>query len=139
MICRRSGGLASCRGQEECRKLGGCPTGEARITGGYELPARFVIHAVGPVYTDGRSGESDLPQSCYESSLKLAAEAGVSSIAFPCISTGVYGYPKSEACEIAVSTVKVWLSTHDLPESVVFCFFSDESTDPYRQRLGVVE
>ena len=102
-------------------------------------PARFVIHTVGPVYQDGSSGEAALLQSCYESSLKLAAEAGVSTIAFPCISTGVYGYPKSEACEIAVSTVQEWLSAHDLPESVVFCCFDDESADMYRLRLGVVQ
>ena len=124
---------------EECRRLGGCPTGEARITGAYDLPARFVIHAVGPIYRDGRSGEAPLLRSSYESSLELAAGAGVSSIAFPCISTGVYGYPKSEACEIAVSTVEEWLSAHDLPGSVTFCCFDETSAELYRQRLGVVE
>ena len=122
---------------DECRRLGGCPTGEARITGGYNLPARHVIHAVGPVYRDGLSGEPELLRSSYESSLKLAAEAGIASIAFPCISTGVYGYPKSEACEIAAATVEEWLSTHDLPTSVVFCCFDETSAGLYRRRLGV--
>ncbi len=122
---------------DECRRLGGCPTGEARITGGYNLPARHVIHAVGPVYRDGLSGEPELLRSSYESSLKLAAEAGVASIAFPCISTGVYGYPKSEACEIAAATVEEWLSSHDLPASVVFCCFDETSAGLYRRRLGV--
>jgi O-acetyl-ADP-ribose deacetylase (regulator of RNase III) len=124
---------------EECRRLGGCPTGEACITGAYDLPARFVIHAVGPIYRDGRSGEPLLLQSCYESSLRLAAEAGVTSIAFPCISTGVYGYPKSEAPEIAVATVEEWLSSHNLPESVVFCCFDETSAELYRQLLEVAE
>ena len=80
---------------EECRRLGGCPTGEAHITGGYAPPARFILHTVGPVYADGRSGESDRLRACYRNSLALAAEAGASSIAFPCISTGAYGYPKA--------------------------------------------
>jgi O-acetyl-ADP-ribose deacetylase (regulator of RNase III) len=124
---------------EECRRMGGCPTGRARITGGYDLPARFVIHVVGPAYRDGTSGEAALLRSCYVESLTLAAEAGVLSIAFPCISTGVYGYPKPEACEIAASTVENWLSDHAQPESVVFCCFDDESTELYRQRLGIVE
>ncbi len=84
------------------------------------------------------SGEPLLLRSSYESSLKLAAEAGVASIAFPCISTGAYGYPKSEACHIAVATVEEWLSAHDLPESVIFCCFDGTSAGLYRQRLGVV-
>jgi O-acetyl-ADP-ribose deacetylase len=124
---------------EECRRLDGCPAGEARITGAYNLPARFVIHAVGPIYRDGSSGEPVHLRSCYENSLRLAAEAGVTSIAFPCISTGVYGYPKSEACEIAVATVEAWLPSHDLPESVVFCCFDETSAELYRQRLGVAK
>ena len=106
---------------------------------GLRAPARFVIHAVGPIYQDGLSGEPLLLRSCYQNALELATEAGASSIAFPCISTGVYGYPKSEACEIAVRTVEEWLSSHDLPESVVFCCFDETSAELYRQRLGVVE
>src|SRR4051812_2551786 len=88
---------------EECRHFGGCPTGAARITAGYRLPARHVIHTVGPVYCDGRGGEADLLRSCYRESLRLAAEAGLETVAFPCISTGVFGYPQREACEVAVA------------------------------------
>ncbi len=121
---------------EECRRLGGCPTGEARITGGYDLPARFVIHAVGPVYHGGRSGEVGLLRSCYEYSLRLAEEAGVETIAFPCISTGVYGYPKAEACEVAVGAVREWLEAHELPSSVRFCCYDDANAHIYADRLA---
>jgi O-acetyl-ADP-ribose deacetylase len=120
---------------EECRRLGGCPTGEARITGGYRLPARYVIHAVGPVYHGGRSGEAQLLASCYAWSLRLAEEAGAESVAFPCISTGVYGYPKAPACDIAVDTVAAWLGEHALPTTVVFCCFDDENAGLYRAAL----
>src|SRR3954471_4211431 len=89
----------------ECRRLGGCPTGEARITKGYRLPARFVIHAVGPRYRDGQHGEAELLASCYAESLKLADAHAVRSIAFPAISCGIYGYPIPDAARIAVSTV----------------------------------
>lgn len=121
---------------EECRKLGGCPSGEARITGGYRLPARHVIHAVGPVYHGGRSGEAQLLASCYTWSLRLAEEVGAASVAFPCISTGVYGYPKAAACEIAMATVSEWLGKHEVPGSVVFCCFDDENAGLYRGVLG---
>jgi len=120
---------------EECRRLGGCPTGEARITGGYALPARFVVHTVGPVYTGGHSGESDLLRACYRNSLVLAVEAGASSVAFPCISTGVYGYPKAEACDIAVSVVSEWLDASPVPLSVVFCCYDAEDARLYTERL----
>ena len=120
---------------EECRRLGGCPTGEARITGGYRLPARHVIHAVGPVYHGGRSGEAQLLASCYAWSLRLAEEAGADSVAFPCISTGVYGYPKAAACDIAVDAVVVWLGEHALPAEVVFCCFDDENAGLYHAAL----
>src|SRR5215211_9413501 len=106
---------------EECRQLGGCPTGLAVMTRGYRLPARHVIHTVGPVYREGSRGEPELLRSCYRESLRLAAEAGLKSIAFPCISTGVYRYPKEDACEIAVSAVSDWLAAHELPETVTFC------------------
>lgn len=119
----------------ECRTLGGCPTGEARITGGYRLAARYVIHTVGPVYQDGEHEEAALLRSCYRESLRLAREASVRTIAFPCTSTGVYGYPQAEACEIAVATVEQWLQTNELPETVVFCCFSDEDARLYRTRL----
>jgi O-acetyl-ADP-ribose deacetylase (regulator of RNase III) len=120
---------------EECRRIGGCPTGEARITRGYRLPARHVIHAVGPIYHDGHSGEPELLRSCYAESLRLASEAGLASVAFPCISTGVYGYPKPEACEIAVAAVGDWLAEHELPEKVIFCCFSSGDAELYRERL----
>jgi O-acetyl-ADP-ribose deacetylase (regulator of RNase III) len=120
----------------ECRTLGGCPTGQARMTRGYRLPARRVIHTVGPVYAGGNRGEADLLRSCYRESLRLAEDAGLRSVAFPCISTGVYGYPREEACEIAVDTVREWLASHALPESVVFCCFGAADADLYRARLA---
>jgi O-acetyl-ADP-ribose deacetylase len=123
---------------EECRRIGGCPTGQARITGGYDLTARHVIHTVGPVYVDGETGEERQLRSCYRSSLRLAEEAAVRSIAFPCISTGAYGYPKPEACEIAVRTMSDWLQSHSLPETVIFCCFSAEDAALYRSRLARV-
>jgi O-acetyl-ADP-ribose deacetylase (regulator of RNase III) len=119
----------------ECRTLGGCPTGEARITSGYRLLARRVIHTVGPVYHGGED-EPELLRSCYTSSLQLAVEARVQTIAFPCISTGVYGYPKAEACDMAVATVVEWLSTHTMPREVTFCCFSRDDAELYRQRLA---
>jgi O-acetyl-ADP-ribose deacetylase (regulator of RNase III) len=119
----------------DCRTLGGCPTGLAKITAGYRLPARHVIHTVGPVYRDGTHGEPLLLASCYRGSLRLAEEHQLTSIAFPCISTGVYGYPKQEACAIAVQTVSEWLGSHDLPQSVTFCCFSAEDAVLYREQL----
>ena len=121
---------------QECRRLGGCPTGEARLTGAYDLPARFVIHAVGPVYQGGDAGEASLLRSAYEHSLGLAAEVSVESVAFPCISTGIYGYPQREACDIAVSAVHDWLETHELPGTVVFCCFMEQDVALYRARVG---
>lgn len=119
----------------ECALLGGCPTGQAKMTGGHRLKARHVIHAVGPVYHGGRAGEPALLRSCYVESLRLATEAGLRSIAFPCISTGVYGYPKDEACAVAVAAVEEWLASHRLPESVVFCCFGAEDAELYGARL----
>lgn len=120
---------------EECRKLGGCPTGQARITGGHRLLARRIIHAVGPIYNGGAYGEAELLRSCYVESLRLAADAGLKSIAFPCISTGVYAYPKAQACDVAVSAVVEWLLLHDMPADVTFCCFGDEDAALYRLRL----
>jgi O-acetyl-ADP-ribose deacetylase (regulator of RNase III) len=121
----------------ECRTIGGCPTGQARMTAGYRLPARRVIHTVGPVYRDGHHGEPEALRSCYRESLRLAEEAGLESIAFPCISTGVYGYPKDEACGIAVGEVTAWMASHALPARVVFCCFADEDARLYWRRLGI--
>jgi len=121
---------------EECRMLGGCPTGEARITKGHKLPARHVIHTVGPVYKGGKAGEAEALRSCYRNSLALAEAHGVESIAFPCVSTGVYGYPPDEACSIAVESVRDWLNERERPARVVFCCFGDADERLYRQGLG---
>jgi O-acetyl-ADP-ribose deacetylase (regulator of RNase III) len=119
----------------ECRQLGGCPTGEARLTAGYRLPARHVIHTVGPIYRGGRGNEAALLCSCYEQSLRIAGKHRIETIAFPCISTGVYGYPKGEACWIATDTVYNWIREHQLPRQVTFCCFQEEDAEPYRTRL----
>jgi len=117
---------------EACKEIGGCPTGEARITPGFELPARWVIHTVGPVWKDGSSGEEELLESAYRSSLELAKEHGVRSIAFPGISTGVYGFPKQRAAEIALGTMKRY---EDDFERIIACCFSREDADLYRRVL----
>jgi O-acetyl-ADP-ribose deacetylase (regulator of RNase III) len=121
-----------------CRALDGCRTGRAKATRGYRLPAKHVIHTVGPVYADGRSGEPDLLRSCYVESLKLAKELGVASVAFPCVSTGVYGYPKAAACAIAVDAVLEWLAANDVPKQVTFCCFGADDEQLYRDRLAAV-
>lgn len=120
---------------QECRKIGHCPPGEARITPGFRLSPRRVIHAVGPVYEGGNQGEADLLASCYRESLRLAAENILATIAFPCISTGVYGYPKEEACQIAVNSTLQWLEDNPLPQQVTFCCFIEEDAQLYRARL----
>jgi O-acetyl-ADP-ribose deacetylase len=121
---------------EECRTLGGCPTGEAKITGGYRLPAKHVIHTVGPVWKGGNNQEPELLANCYRNSLRLAREHTVRTIAFPAISCGVYGYPVDEAARIAVHETLAFLRQHDLPESVVFVCFGREIYDAYRRQLG---
>lgn len=117
---------------DECRKIGGCPTGEARITEGYDLPARHVIHTVGPVWHGGDRGEPDLLAACYRESLRLARESGCDSIAFPAISTGVYGYPADQAARIAVREVSAWTGA---PERIVLCCFSDDSAAAHRRAM----
>ncbi len=121
---------------EECRTLNGCPTGDAKITRGYRLPAKHVIHAVGPRYRDGRHGEAELLASAYRRSLEIALEHGVKSIAFPNISTGIYGYPKEEAAEIAIREVKNFLEKHPEIEKVIFVTFDTENYRIYREKLG---
>ncbi|MBU0698465.1 MAG: O-acetyl-ADP-ribose deacetylase [Proteobacteria bacterium] len=119
----------------ECRKIGGCPTGEARLTQGYNLPARYVIHTVGPVYT-GKAEDSRLLSLCYRNSLRLAVENHITSIAFPAISCGVYGYPIEEACKIAVDTTCEFLNTNSTIQKVIFILFSSDSYDVYKNHLG---
>lgn len=120
---------------EECRTLGGCPTGQARITKGYDLPAKFVIHAVGPVWSGGKRREDELLQSCYRHCLELAGERHLRSIAFPCISTGIYRFPKERAARLAVATVREFLKSAPQIEKVVFCCFSKEDRDIYQEIL----
>ena len=119
----------------ECRTLGGCATGDAKITKGYNLPAKFVIHTVGPVWRGGNSGEPEKLASCYQKSLELAVHYEIRTIAFPNISTGVYGYPKNLAAEIAISTVRNFMESHSEIEQVIFCVFDDENFQLYQNIL----
>jgi O-acetyl-ADP-ribose deacetylase (regulator of RNase III) len=119
----------------ECRTLGGCPTGEARITRGYRLPAKHVIHTVGPVWRGGTSGEPELLASCYRNSLALSVEHGVHSIAFPAISCGVFGYPIDEAARMAVGETERFVREHPSIESVLFVCFGDDVARAYERAL----
>jgi O-acetyl-ADP-ribose deacetylase len=121
---------------EECRVLGGCRTGDAKYTRGYRLPARFVIHTVGPVWQGGAHGEPKLLASCYQRSVAVAAELGVRSIAFPSISTGVYGYPIELAARVAVDAVRDALPAAPTLEEVVFCCFSRDDLEVYQSVLA---
>lgn len=121
---------------QECRLLGGCKTGEAKITSGHRLPAKYVIHTVGPVWNGGTEGEADLLASCYASSLTLAVEHGIKTIAFPAISCGVYAYPVEEAARIAVKETVAFLAGDDSIERVIFTCFGD---DVYHAYLKAVQ
>ena len=120
---------------EECRTIGGCPTGEARLTKGYRLPARYVIHTVGPVYR-GRPDDSRLLSGCYLNSLTLAMNHGIRTLAFPAISCGVYGYPIADASKIAVDVCATFIKTHDVPEKVIFTLFSATDFEIYTRYLS---
>ena len=120
---------------EACREIGGCPVGQARATPAFKLPARHVIHAVGPLWNGGKYGERELLASCYRNALHVARELGSTSIAFPCISTGIFGYPKSDACTIAIETVRAFLEEGEAPRHVIFCCFSQEDGERYRDSL----
>jgi O-acetyl-ADP-ribose deacetylase (regulator of RNase III) len=122
--------------KEECRRLGGCKTGEAKITKGYNLKARYVIHTVGPVYSDGRHNEPELLRNCYVNSLRLARENGIKTIAFPSISTGAYGYPIREAAPIAIGSVIDFLKTDNTIQKVIFALFSQTDYDIYSKELS---
>jgi len=142
---RRGGGVcgaihqaAGSELEQECLAIGGCPTGEARITGGYALPAKHVIHAVGPVWHGGDRGEAELLQSCYRNCLELADRHKLSSIAFPAISTGIFGYPLIEATAIAVATVRAYVDDGGGSlRQIVFCTFGDDVTAAYRTALDL--
>jgi O-acetyl-ADP-ribose deacetylase (regulator of RNase III) len=120
---------------DECRALGGCRTGDARITQGYDLPARFVIHTVGPVWAGGGQGEDDHLESCYQRSLQLAVENGVRSIAFPAIGTGVYRFPLERATDIAVRTVAAFLKADPSIERVIFATFGSTAYEAYEEAV----
>jgi O-acetyl-ADP-ribose deacetylase (regulator of RNase III) len=120
---------------EECRTLGGCPTGEAKITRGYNLPARFVIHTVGPVWSGGNRGEADLLSNCYQNSLRLAVENEIKTIAFPAISCGAYGFPVQPAAAIAMRTTCDFLATWDKIDKVTFVLATDEIFAAYEELL----
>ena len=119
---------------EECRTLGGCETGDCKITKGYNLPAGHVIHCVGPIWYGGGRGEPDLLESCYRRALETAVSHDLRTVAFAAISTGVYGYPKPQAAEIAVRACRTFLADHDLPETVIFVCF-DEACAAYYKKL----
>ena len=122
----------------ECRMLNGCKVGDAKLTKGYRLPARYIIHTVGPVWQGGSKGEAGLLASCYRRSLELALEHGCSSIAFPAISTGIYGYPKLEAADVAVRTIATFIAENDRPERIVFCCFDAYAADLHRRAVAAL-
>ena len=119
----------------ECRTLGGCEPGKAKITRGYCLPARFVIHTVGPIWRGGKHGEPETLADCYRNSLQLAVENGIKTIAFPAISCGAYGYPVEEAAQIAAKTTREFLAKADRLEKVIFVLWGEEIYEAYRQLL----
>ena len=119
-----------------CRTLGGCPTGEARITPGFQLQAKYIIHTVGPVWHGGDRGEPELLQSCYRNSLELALQNNIQTIVFPGISTGVYGYPKDQAADIALAVMQTY---RDRFQEIICCCFSEADQLLYRQRMEVID
>ena len=120
----------------ECRRVGGCPPGEARLTGGYLLPAGHVIHTVGPVWRGGAAGERDILAACYRSCLAIAQDRRFREIAFPAIATGIYGFPREAAAGIAVAEVYAHLAASEMPERVIFVCFDDATLAVYRQALA---
>ena len=127
--------LAACRALPQLRAGVRCPTGDARITPGFRLPAKFVIHTVGPVWQGGVAGEAELLASCYRRSLQLAMENDVRSIAFPAISCGVFGYPIDAAVKVALAEARAWVAESALPDRIVFCCYSNAMERAYRRQL----
>lgn len=123
---------------EQCKKIGGCPTGEARITVGGNLPCKYVIHAVGPIYRDGNSQEEELLYNAYYNSLKLAKNYNLQSIAFPSISTGAYGYPKEKAVKVAVKAVMDFIKEENFPKKVIFVLFGERDYSIYKNYLDEI-
>jgi O-acetyl-ADP-ribose deacetylase (regulator of RNase III) len=121
---------------EACRKLNGCPAGQAKITDGFNLKAKYIIHTVGPVWHGGNNNENGLLEKCYTNSLQLASMHSVKTIAFPNISTGIYGFPKDKAAHIAIHAVKNWIETHPEPEKILFVVFDEENAEIYNQLLA---
>lgn len=135
------GAIHKAAGEElivECRGLNGCKTGEAKLTKGYKLPARYVIHTVGPIWRGGTDGEAEKLKSAYENSLQIARRHHFQTVAFSAISTGVYGYPARQATEIAVRTVIDFLDLNAFPLKVIFCCFSDEMTQLYHEVMNSI-
>ena len=124
---------------QECRTLGGCPAGAARLTRGYQLPAEFIIHTVGPVWHGGTQNEAKLLASCYRESLAIAAAKQLASIAFPCISTGVYGYPPEQAAEVAIETVREFIRSPSSLREVIFCCYLASDLAIYQSLLANAE
>lgn len=118
-----------------CREIGGCPTGEVRVTPAFHLPSNFVFHAVGPIWQGGDAGEPDQLRSCYRSALEEASNRQLSSVAFPAISCGVYGYPHQDAATIALNEVWQWLIDHEFPQKVVFVLFDHPMSERYQRLL----
>jgi len=121
---------------DECRLLRGCKTGDAKLTKGYRLPARFIIHTVGPVWQGGNHREPELLAGCYHKSMQIAADQNFESLAFPCISTGIYGYPKALAAEIAVKICSEQIQKNGSPQKVIFCCFDRENYEIYERILS---
>ena len=121
---------------EECRTLRGCPTGQAKITSAYNLPCKFVIHSVGPVWKNGDFGEEQLLSSAYRNPVRIAHNMKLKSLAFPNISTGIYGFPKEKAASIAIHTIREAVEEYDSIEKVIFCIYDDENLKIYRRELG---